>query len=441
MPSLVQGLSWEAAEQLSQDHNEPEWLREKRRAGWEAFLSLPTPDWTRGIRGWWNGTLKPLDFDDLLPFRPAGQAKLPASLDLNNPKDISAGLIVQHNSEIVRLELSDEARAQGVILSSLEDAVKTHPEIVRQYFMTRCVPVAEDRFTAVHAAFWSGGVFLYVPEGVVVEQPFRSVFYTDQTQAAMFTHTLIVTEANTKVGLIEEHHSNGQAGDPSSLDSGVTEIFVGEGSKVDYYNPQEYGENVSSILVKRSMVGKYGVQRWVVATLGGNDSRLTLESVLEGEGAHSETTGLSFPIHQQRFDTQFRQLHTVKHTTANSVFKQVLNDDAQLGFRGGIRTLKPAQHTDSFLQVHTLYLNDASKADILPYLDVDANDVRCAHGATTGMIDKEQIFYLQSRGLSWAEAEELIVAGFFEEGIQRIPLESVQERLRESILVKLDNVR
>ncbi|MDB5083020.1 MAG: Fe-S cluster assembly protein SufD [Chloroflexi bacterium] len=438
MPSLVQGFSWEAAQKLSENQNEPEWLREKRRAGWDAFLSLPTPDWTRGIRGWWNGTLKPLNFDELAPFTPAGQGELPADLGLDNPNDAPAGLIVQHNSETVRVELSEEARAKGVVLSSLADAVKTHPEIVREYFMTRCVPVDEDRFTAAHAAFWSAGVFLYVPKGVVVDQPFRSIFYTDQSQAAMFTHTLIVAEANSKVRLIEEHRSNGHAGDPSVLDSGVTEIFVGESANVEYYNPQEYGENVTSLAVKRSMVGKYGVQRWIIATLGGDDSRLTLESVLEGEGAHAETTGLAFPIHKQHFDTQFRQLHTVPHTTANTVFKEVLNDDAQLGFRGGIRTLKKAQFTDSFLQVHTLYLNDASKADILPFLDVDANDVRCAHGATTGMIDKDQIFYLQSRGLSHSEAEEMIVAGFFEEGIQRIPLESVQERLRESILVKLD---
>ncbi len=438
MPSLLQKISWEAAAQFSADHNEPEWLREKRRAGWEAFLALPTPDWTRGIRGWWNGVLRPLDFDELLPFTLAGPGVLPSDLDLDNPQDVPAGLIVQHNSETVRLELSEEARSKGVVLSSLDEAAKTHPEILRQYFMTRCVPLDEDRFTAAHAAFWSGGVFLYVPKGVVIEQPFRSVFYTDQTHAALFSHTLIVTEANAKVRLVEEHRSNGQAGEASVLDGGVTEIFVGENSSVEYYNPQEYGENVTSIAVKRSMVGKYGKQRWIVASLGGDTSRLTLESVLEGEGSHAETTGLAFPVRKQHFDTQFRQLHVVPHTTANSVFKQVLNDDAQLGYRGGIRTLKKAQHTNSFLQVHTLYLNDASKADILPFLDVDANDVSCAHGATTGMIDKDQIFYLQSRGLSVSEAEEMIVAGFFEEGIQRIPLESVRERLRESILGKLD---
>ncbi|MBN9392783.1 MAG: Fe-S cluster assembly protein SufD [Chloroflexi bacterium] len=438
MPSLVQGLSWEAAEQYSAQNNEPEWLREKRRAGWEAFLNLPTPDWSRGIRGWWSSVLKPLAFDELTPFTTAGAGSLPANLDLDNPQDAPAGLIVQHNTENIRLELSEEARAKGVVLSSLTEAVKTHPEIVKQYFMTRCVPVDEDRFTAVHAAFWNGGVFLYVPKNVVIEQPFRSIYYTDQAQAALFSHTLVVTGANAKVRLIEEHLSNGQAGDAPVLDSGVTEIFVGENSQVEYYNPQEYGENVTSIAVKRSMVGPHAIQRWIVATLGGDTSRLTLESVMEGEGAHAETTGLAFPIHNQHFDTQFRQLHTVPHTTANSVFKQVLNDDSQLGFKGGIRTLKKAQFTDSFLQVHTLYLNDASKADILPFLDVDANDVRCAHGATTGKIDKDQIFYLQSRGLSLTEAEEMIVAGFFEEGIQRIPLESVQERLRESIQTKLE---
>ena len=173
-------------------NNEPDWLREKRRAGWDAFLSLPTPDWSRGIRGWWSSVLKPLNFDELMPFTAAGTGNL-ANLDLDNLKDAPAGLIVQHNSETARLELSEEARSKGVVLSSLTEAVKTHPEIVRESFMTRCVPVDEDRFTAAHAAFWSGGVFLYIPKDVVLEKPFRSVYYTDQTQAAFFSHTLIVT--------------------------------------------------------------------------------------------------------------------------------------------------------------------------------------------------------------------------------------------------------
>ena len=437
MPSAVQGLSRQVLEELAAERQEPTWLVQRRQAGWDAFQTLPTPDWTRGIRGWWNGALKPIDFDELQPFTPAGSALPDFDLSGNAEEGAPSGVIVQYNSQVVRVELSEAARAAGVVLSSLEEAVKTHPQIVEKYFMTQAVPVAEDRFTAMNAAFWSGGVFLYVPKGVVLDAPFRAIFFADQPHTALFTHTLIVTEGHTKARLIEEHRSTGEAGDPLLLDSGITEIFVGEGSTVEYYDAQEYAENVTNISVKRAIVGKNGLMRWMVATLGSDTTRLTLESNLNGEGSHAETTALAFPNHHQNFDTQTRQLHSVPHTTANSVFKQVLDDQSQLGFRGGIRTIKKAQFTESFLQVHTLYLNEASKADTLPYLDVDANDVRCSHGATTGMIDKEQIFYLMSRGLSRDQAEEMIVAGFFEEAIERVPLESVRQKLRAAIEAKL----
>ncbi len=435
MPSAVQGLSLEALESFSAERQEPEWLREKRRAGWQGFENLPTPDWTRGIRGWWNGTLKPINFEELRPFAGAG-SNLP-EFEIGSEDGPPAGLIVQYNNQVVRTELSEEARAAGVVLSSLEEAVKTHPELVQKYFMTQAVPVDENRFTAMNAAFWSGGVFLYVPKGVVLDAPFRAIFFADQPQAALFTHTLLVTDRNAKARLVEEHRSNGEATDPLMLDSGVTEIFVGDGSTVEYYNAQEYGENVTNISTKRAIVGANGVMRWTMATLGSDITRLTLESFLNGSGSHADTTALAFPNHKQNFDTQTRQLHNVPHTTANSVFKQALDDASQIGFRGGIRTIKAAQFTDSFLQVHTLYLNEASKADVLPFLDVDANDVRCSHGATTGMIDKDQIFYLMSRGLTHKQAQEMIVSGFFEEAIERIPLESVKEKLREAIEAKL----
>ena len=437
MPSLLQGLSRPSFEQILTDQAEPQWLVERRRAGFQGFETLPTPDWTRGIRGWWNGTLKPMDFEVLQPFTPAGTILPDFDLSGTTEDEAAAGVIVQHNNQVVRVELSRAARAAGVVLSSLEEAVKTHPQIVEKYFMTQVVPVDENRFTAMNAAFWRGGVFLYVPKDAVLTQPFRAVFYADQPHTALFTHTLLVTERNSQVRLIEEHRSSGAEGDPLTLDSGITEIVVGEGSTVEYYDAQEYAENVTNISVKRAIVGKNGLMRWMVATLGSEVTRLTLESNLNGEGSRAETTALAFPNHHQNFDTQTRQLHSVPHTTANSVFKQVLDDQSQLGFRGGIRTIKAAQHTDSFLQVHTLYLNEASKADTLPYLDVDANDVRCSHGATTGMIDKDQIFYLMSRGLSRQEAEEMIVAGFFEEAIERVPLESVREKLRQAIEAKL----
>ncbi len=437
MPSVVErGLSREAVERISTERNEPSWLLEKRLAGWAAFETLPTPDWTRGIRGWWNATLRDLDFDMLQPYVAAGQA-LP-NLDLNNADEAApSGVLVQYNSQIVRAELSEEAQAAGVVFCSLEEAVKTHPELVQKYFMTRCVPLDENRFTALHAALWTGGAFLYVPQDVTLEAPFRTAFYTDVEGLALFTHTLVIAERGSKVRLIEDHRSNGKAGDPMSVDSGITEIFIGESAKVEYYNPQEYGHNITNFSVKRAMVGKYGLHTWVIATLGSEVTRLTLESILEGQNSHADAIGLSFSTGQQNFDIATKTLHAVSHTSANSIFKAALDDASQLGFRGAIRTLKGAQHTDSFLNDHTLYLSEDSKADVLPSLDVDANDVRCAHGASIGMIDAEQIFYLMSRGLTQEEAEQMIVAGFFEEGIERIPLESVQQRLRGSIEAKL----
>ncbi len=437
MPSTLETrISREAVERLSTERGEPHWLLEKRLAGWAAFETLPTPDWTRGIRGWWNATIRDLDFEALSPFAAAG-AVLPDLGLSNQGEDAPAGTLVQYNSQALPVTLSDEAKAAGVVLSSLEDAVKTHPEILQKYFMTRCVEVEESRFTALHAALWTGGVFLYVPKNVKLDAPFRSVFYSDVNGLALFTHTLVVAERGAKVRLLEDHRSTGSEADPTSFDSGITEIFLGEGAQVEYYNPQEYGLNVSNFSIKRAMVGKDALHRWVIATLGSEVTRLTLDSIMEGERSHADATGISFSTGKQNFDISARTLHSVSHTSANSIFKAALDDQSQLGFRGAIRTLKGAQQTDSFLNDHTLYLSEDSKADVMPSLDVDANDVRCAHGASIGMIDEDQIFYLMSRGLPRLEAEQMIVAGFFEEGIERIPLESVQERLRASIEAKL----
>lgn len=439
MPSEIlnaeEHLSLAAVEKLSASKGEPEWLREKRRQGWELFERLPTPDWTRGIRGWWVSNLNELNFDALKPYAPAGSQAY--NFDLGNEQygeGKPSGILIQHNSETVKVELSEEAKAAGVWFGSLDQAVQEKPELIQKYFMTRCVPADENRLTALHAALWSGGAFLYVPKNVVLKAPFQTVFYADEPNLAYFSHTLVVTEKNSSVKLVEEHRSlNGEG---QSLDSGIVEIFSGDGAKTEYYNPQEWGNNFVNYSTKRAMIGRDGFHRWVVATLGSNSSWSNVESVLEGENAQAETTGLSFSTGKQHFDVKTRSLHTAPHTNANSLFKAVLDEASKTGFQGAIRVLKNGQNTDSFLEDHTLFLSEASKADALPSLDVDANDVRCSHGATIGMIDAEQIFYLQSRGLDRSQAEQMIVAGFFEDVISRVPLESVRERLREAIANK-----
>lgn len=425
-------LSLAAVEKLSATKGEPAWLLEKRRKGWELFETLPTPDWTRGIRNWWSSTLSEVIFDEFQPYAAAGNDlgfKVGGTQDM-----VTSGLLVQHNSEVIRVELSDEARAAGVWFGSIDNAVKEKPELIQKYFMSRAVLPEEDRLMALHAALWSGGAFLYVPKNVTLDAPFQVVVYGDAPNLAAFTHTLIVAEAGSKVRLIEDHRSRDT--ETKWLNAGVTEIFVGTRAKVEYYNPQEWGLNCLDYSVRRAMVGREGRIDWVSATMGASSSWLTLESILEGEGAHSEIVGFSFSTARQRYDVKFLQKHIVPHTTATSLFKAVLDDKSQTGFRGAIRVLKPGQNTESLLTDHTLFLSEAAKGDALPSLDVDANDVRCSHGASIGMIDKDQIFYLQSRGLSRPEAEKMIVAGFLEEVIGRIPLVSVRDRLREAIDLK-----
>lgn len=453
MPELTEKtatLSLEAVEQLSQSKNEPDWMLQFRRNAWQTFEQLPIADWTRGIRGWWSGSVSPEIFENLKPFV-AGQTELPDAIkallntetegdekddgSVDTFEEKTSGTLVQVNSKVVFAGLSGEALAQGVVLCSLDDAVQKYPQLVQKYFMTSAVKPEENKFTALHAALWSGGAFLYVPKEVRVSSPIRAIFYNDDPEMAMFTHTLVVTEAYSQVQLVEEHISSN--GETRSIDSGVVEIFCGNTAKTEYYDQQEYGEKFSNFAVKRAVVGEYGLHKWVVATLGSGLTRLNLDSVLAGRGSRAETNGFTFAANSQHFDVRNVTRHAVPHTSADSLFKAVLNGNSQMGFEGIIRADKPAQDTDSFLLANTLYLNEASKAEVQPGLDVWANEVRCSHGATIGMIDNDQIFYLQSRGIPLEEAQRLIVEGFFEGVIGRVPLAGVRQRLRESIKRKL----
>ncbi len=461
MPETIElsretGLSLEAVESLSAGKHEPAWMVQSRRDAWEMYQQLPMADWTRGIRGWWAGTVKETVFDGLKPFVAASTHDLnalpPAAKSLLRPQplddadeedtsDVSgtssdaAGVLVQYNSEVISTTLTEQVRSQGVILCSLDEAVQQHPDLVQRYFMTRAVKASENKFTALHAALWSGGVFLYVPKGVQIEQPVRAIYYMDDPALANFTHTLVIAEADSYVRLVEEHVSPN--GPTQSIDCGIVEIFCGTQARTEYYDQQEWGDGVSNFTIKRAMVGKYGLHKWVVATLGSDLTRLNLDSVLEGEGARAETNGFTFPNGQQHFDVRNITRHTVPHTSADSLFKAVLNGTSQMGFEGIIRADKAAQDTDSHLLANTLYLNESCKAEVQPGLDVWANEVRCMHGATIGMIDDEQIFYLKSRGIPEEEARQLIVEGFFEGVIARVPLAGVRQRLRESIVRKL----
>ena len=437
--ALPVGFSRSAVEELSRQKGEPEWMLQKRLQAWETYESTPAPLGRRGDLG----TLRMFSnfkFQQLSPYVPASDnGKLPAPIEQSLKEalvDQRAGLIVQRNASIVRTELNEELKRQGVILTDLDAAVRDYPELVQQYFMTSCVPVNSTKYTALHAAFWSGGIFLYIPRGVEIEDPILAQVWIDSPASATFAHTLIVADEESSVRYVEEHNSAFDGEQPSLLDD-VVEVYVKHAAHVEASLLQDLGLNVWNITKKNAVHEKDGSTTWVLADLG---SRVMLSDVgisLAGNGSAGELVGVFFTDHDQRYSINTLSDHASTATNAETMVKGVLTDESRVEFTGLIRVRPKAQQTASFLSDHTLLLSDKCRAESIPSLEIGANEVSASHGATTGKIDEEQLFYLMVRGIPREEAERIIVQGFFEPVLQRIPLENLRTRLRRSIVRRM----
>ena len=437
--TLLSGFSRSAVEELSRSKGEPAWLLEKRLQAWEAYERLPVPLGRRGDLG----TLRMFSnfkFQELKPYVPAtsnGSLPAPVAQSLDEALvDQRAGLIVQHNSSVVRIELADELKQQGVILTDLETAVREYPELVKQHFMTECVPVESDKYTALHAAFWSGGIFLYLPKGVEIEDPILTKIWLDEPAAANFTHTLIIADEQSSVRFVQEL-SSAEGSESASLLHSVAEVYAKSAAHVEFSNLQDLGQNIWHITHKNAVNANDGSTTWVLADLG---SKVMLSHIgvdLSGNGTAGELVGVFFTDHEQRYSIKTLSHHNALNTNAETLVKGVLTDASRVEFDGMIRIEPGAQYTASFLSDHTLLLSDECRAESIPGLEIGANEVSASHGATTGKIDEEQLFYLMVRGIPKAEAERIIVQGFFEPVLQRIPLENLRVRLRRSIIQRM----
>ncbi len=437
--ALSNGFSRSAVEELSRLKGEPEWMLQKRLQAWDLYENMETPLGRRGDLG----TLRMFSnfkFQSLSPYVPAnGNGTLPAPIERSLKEalvDQRSGLVVQRNASVVRTELDEGLKRQGVILTDLDSAVRDYPELVQQYFMTSCVPVNSTKYTALHAAFWSGGVFLYIPKGVEIEDPILAQIWIDTPASATFAHTLIIAEEMSNVRYVEEHSSAFDGDEPSLLD-GVVEVYVKNAAHVEFSNMQDLGQNVWSITNKNAVHEKDGSTTWVLADLG---SKVMLSNIgigLTGSGSVGELVGVFFTDHDQRYSINTLSDHASTATNAETLVKGVLTDESRVEFIGMIRVQPKAQQTASFLSDHTLLLSDKCRAESIPSLEIGANEVSASHGATTGKIDEEQLFYLMVRGISREEAERIIVQGFFEPVLQRIPLENLRNRLRRSIVRRM----
>jgi Fe-S cluster assembly protein SufD len=448
--TLANSLTRSAVEEISRQKGEPEWMLQKRLQAWDLYESMPTPLGRRGDLGTLR-TFSNFKFQQLNPYVPSnGNGSLSAPIEPSNVGarliapvdarsglvDARSGLIVQRNSSVVRTELDEDLKSQGVILSDLDTAVHDYPELVQQYFMTSCVPVDSNKYTALHAAFWSGGIFLYIPNGIEIEDPILAQIWIDTPASAIFAHTLIIVEEQSSVRYVEEQNSAFDGEEASLLDD-VSEVYVKNAAHVEFSNLQDLGQNVWNITNKNAVHEKDGSTTWVLADLGSKVMLSNIGAGLCGNGSAAELVGVFFTDHDQRYSINTLSDHAALSTNAETLVKGVLTDESRVEFIGMIRVRPGAQQTASFLSDHTLLLSEKCRAESIPSLEIGANEVSASHGATTGKIDEEQLFYLMVRGIPREEAERIIVQGFFEPVLQRIPLENLRGRLRRSIVRRM----
>jgi Fe-S cluster assembly protein SufD len=336
------------------------------------------------------------------------------------------------------VDLADEARQRGVIWTDMDTAVREYPDLVRQYFGEGCKSTA-DKYVALLGAFWSGGSFLYVPAGVQVDLPFVSVLWIEMPRLAVFPPLLLIAEAGSRVTLVSELLSVGCETCPDTYHGGVAELFVGAGAQVQFVTAQDFGTHVYDVRTQVALMGRDSRLEWLTVTLGGRVSRASQHTLFREPGAEARMTGLYLPGGKQHIAFQTLQDHVAGQCTSDLLYQGALLGSSRAVYEGAIRAWPGAQKTNAYQSNRNLLISGKARVDSLPTLEIEANDLRCTHGATVSQVDESQLFYLMSRGIPRIEAVRLIVEGFFQPSLDRLPesLQGLRARLAGAIAAKL----
>jgi len=433
------GISLETVEALSSFKDEPDWLAEKRLEAWRSFESLPMP--TLRDEAWRYTDISDVRIEDFLPYAPssdvASEDDLPDAVQrLIHEGEENSALLVQHNSETAFSRVDEELSRKGVVFTDLHTALAEHEDLVREKLFG-LVPGDYDKFSALSAALFAGGSFLYVPRGVDVEVPIQSYRWLDATGATM-PRTLVVVEEGASVTYIDEYASSGTEDDEPALSNGAVELYLGQGARLRYVSLQNWGRNVLHFNTIRSEAAKDATINSLVVSLGSELSRTNVDAGLAEAGSDSEMLGLYFADSNQVLDHYTLQDHLAPNAHSDLLYKGALRDESLAVFSGLIRVEPGAQKTDAYQTNRNLILGtDDAMAVSLPRLEIQADDVKCSHGSTTGQVDEVELFYLMSRGIPRREAEKLVVFGFFGEVTSRIPLKGLKEKLDRAIEGKI----
>ncbi|MGL4647875.1 MAG: Fe-S cluster assembly protein SufD [Caldilineaceae bacterium] len=427
----VEGYSEATVRALSASRNEPEWMLDFRLEAWRTFEALPWPKATD--EAWRRTRLTGFNLDQFAPNAPHGKhGKVSRVIqhELDELKS-SASILFQDGAAIYQDDESNVA-AQGVIFMALAQALHDHPELVQQHFMTTVVKPDHNKFTALHAALWDSGAFIYVPKNVRVELPLQIILNHATENSGSYHHTLLVADESSEVTVVDD-----LLGGKNGMQSAVVELLMGDNSVVRYMNLQDFDHSTWNFLTGRAAMGRSCDLRWIQVSWGSRLTKAFLDLDLMKEGSHAELLGIYFPTGKQHIDHQTLQLHRAPHCFSDLLFNGALKDKARSIYMGVIKVFPRAQKTDAYQRNGNLILDSTARADSIPGLEIEADDVRCTHGATAAQVEEEYVFYLMARGLSRPQAERMIVQGFFQAVLDRVPVESVVHKLERVIERKI----
>ncbi len=428
---ISEGLTREIVEQISREKHDPEWMREFRLKSLEIYNSIQMPQWGPSIEG--------LNMENIVTYvRP--NTKMQGKWE-DVPEDIKdtferlgipqaeqtslAGVGAQYDSELVYHNVRKEVEEQGVIYTDMESALNgPYAEMVHEHFM-KLVPPTDHKFAALHGAVWSGGSFVYVPKGVSVAIPLQSYFRLNAKGAGQFEHTLIIVDEGADLHFIEG--CSAPKYNVANLHAGCVELFIGKGAKLRYSTIENWSKNMYNLNTKRALVAEGGTIEWVSGSFGSHVSYLYPMSILNGEGARSEFTGVTFAGHSQNLDTGCKVVHNAPKTSSVVNTRSISKSGGISTFRSSVVVTNKAKQAKSSVSCQSLMLDNISRSDTIPAIDVRTADADIGHEAKIGRISDDAVFYLMSRGISEEEARAMIVSGFADNVSKELPLEYAVE--------------
>jgi Fe-S cluster assembly protein SufD len=421
------GFNQETFDAFVAARNEPKWLIEMRRAAWRAFEELPWP--SNRDEEWMRTDIRLFKLDRFgVPAEAPSGAALPHALLAAGVE--LGGRVATVNSQPAEAGLADEWKRAGVLFGSLDELVCEHGDVLRPYLERRVVDPFKDRFSALHTAFWCGGTLLYVPKRVTVDEPLHSL--SSLTSGGVdLGKTLVILEEGAEATLLSETAST--TADGGGLHCGSIELIVEKGARLRYVNLQNWGHEVWHFAHQKAAVGREGRLQWTIGALGAKLAKVNQHVAMTGSDAEVQVNGVMFTEGKQHLSYNTHQHHQAPYCKSDLLYKAALQDRSRTVWRGMIKVDRGAQRTDGYQRNDNLMLSRDARADSIPGLEIEADDVRCTHGSTSGRVDDMQVFYAMTRGYTRREAVRMIVAGFFQQVFDRITIESVRDALGEAI--------